>query len=222
MPYINHNQFIILKSFIETNLLFIHLLERLKFEGYNGFPNLYELVYHSMYESMYVKELLERVEYCECDDEVESVLIQAKFRDMGFGDDILDCIYSQMYFWSLIGAQHPSILMNVTPEEQSMLPKDTVKKFMYFVNKFNECNFKLSSIYAKLNKNDLHREYVIFKELNKQFLEFLKSFEMNEEYLPKEVKETLPEIFFGVWQHIIDEHTYVLNFCNKVDEYMKW
>lgn len=195
---------------------FITILEELKFEGFNGFPILYEIAYHFLYEAIYVRELLMRLGY-ERKLDIDSVLIQAKIRDMGFGKDMLNCVYSQIYFWSLIGAEHPSLLMNVTPSEEQMLPNITIEKFTYFINKFNNINFKLTSIYDELNVDNLYDVYTEFKILNMNFLEFLNTFKDDPKYLPESLKKNLPVLFFGVWQHILDEHEYVLKFCRKAD-----
>lgn len=212
MPYINHNQFIILKSFIETNLLFIHLLERLKFEGYNGFPVLYEVTYHILYEQLYVQEIFKPYNgFMEAS--TPDVLIQAKFRNMGLGNTPLQCIYSQMYFWSIIGAEHPSILTNVTSKEIAELPEDTIKLMTDYANQFNTVTYQLSLIYPTLNSYNLSEVYEIFKSLNEDFILFLKNIDSN--YIPKDVLRTLPEIYFSIKQHIIEEHEYVLRLCEK-------
>ncbi|MCG8482466.1 MAG: hypothetical protein MJA31_04085 [Clostridia bacterium] len=213
MPYINHNQFLILKSFIETNLLFIHLLERLKFEGYNGFSVLYEVTHHILYEQLYVQEIFKPYNSL-MEASSEDVLIQANFRNIGLGNTPLECIYGQMYFWSIIGAEHPSILMNVTQKEIAKLPKDMIQLMTDYANQFNTVTYELSLIYPTLNLYNLSEVYKTFKSLNEDFLLFLKNIDSN--YIPKDVLNTLPEIYFSIKQHIVEEHEYVvLGLCEK-------
>lgn len=150
----------------------------------------------------------------------EDVVIQAKFRKMGLGNSPLDCIYGHMYFWSLIGAEHPSIIMNVTPTEKSQLPEVTIEKFYEFRDRFNGCAYQLSSIFEDLDQKNLREVYKDFKKYNEDFLAFLEAFKEDPKYLPKELKGSLPDLFYGTLDHIIEEHEYVLALCEKFQHYL--
>lgn len=209
------NVYYMVKRFLSVNDHFIALLERLKFEGYNGFPILYEATYHFLYEQMYVKEIFKPLMYTR-DVHPQDVVINANFRKMGLGTNPLQCIYGQMYFWSIIGAEHPSLIMNVTPDEMKQLPKSTIKEFKQITNGFNSIAYGLSSIYPKLNDNNLMDVLQDFRELNRKFLNLLSQFKSNPQYLPPFLKRQLPKLFFGVLEHIIDEHKYVEALCKKI------
>ncbi len=146
----------------------------------------------------------------------QDVVINANFRKMGLGTNPLQCIYGQMYFWSIIGAEHPSLIMNVTPDEMKQLPKSTIKDFKQITNGFNSIAYRLSSIYPKLNENNLMDVLQDFRELNRKFLNLLSQFKSNPQYLPPFLKRQLPKLFFGVLEHIIDEHKYVEALCKKI------
>lgn len=209
------NVYYMVKRFLTINDRFGELLERLKFEGYNGFPILYEAVYHFLYEQMYIKEIFKPLMYNR-DANPQDVVINACFRKMGLGTNALQCIYGQIYFWSIIGAEHPSLIMNVTPDEMKQLPKNTIKEFRRITNGFNSITYRLSSIYPKLNSKNLLDILEDFRELNRNFLGFLSQFKNNPSYLPPFLKRQLPKLFFGVLEHIIDEHKYVEALCQKI------
>lgn len=209
------NVYYMVKRFLSVNDHLIALLERLKFEGYNGFPILYEATYHFLYEQMYVKEIFKPLMYTR-DVHPQDVVMHASFRRMGLGTNPLQCIYGQIYFWSMIGAEHPSLVMNVAPDEMKQLPKSTVKEFKHITNRFNNVAYALSSIYPKLNNQNLLAVLEDLRVLNRDFLNFLSNFKNNPQYLPPFLKRQLPELFFGVLEHIIDEHQYVEALVKKI------
>lgn len=208
------NPYDMIYLFLTTNHYFIRLLERLKFEGYNGFPILYEITYHFLYEQLYVDQIFSSMFYSGY-KAPEDVVIQGVFRKMGLGNSPLDCIYGHMYFWSLIGAEHCSILMS---SATAPLPEKTNKQFEKFRDLFNKCDYELSSIYDDLDVTNLGKVFMNFRKINMEFLEFLKDFQNDDTYLPESLKKTLPDLYFGVLQHIIDEHTYVLRLCVTMGE----
>lgn len=207
------------REFLQKNRQLICLMERLKFEGYNGYPMLYEVVLHFIYEAKYANDIIQGVNPMPLLGP-HSVLYHIKFREMGLGHTLCECIYGQMYFWSLIGAQHPSIIMNVTPMEKSQLPKKTVEKFEYFITEFNDINFELSSLYPKLSKGGLIEIYGMYERTYVEFLNFLLEFKNSDELLPQCLRETLPPIFFGVLGHIIDEAEDAIAIGEKIQYYL--
>ncbi|WP_105615157.1 BAR domain-containing protein [Vallitalea okinawensis] len=215
----DENPYHMLHYFIETNRYFIRTLERLKFEGFNGFPILYQVTYHILYEQLYVQEIFKSMLYSKSKGP-EDVVIQAIFRKMGLGNSPLNCIYGHMYFWSLIGAEHPSIIMNVTPTEKNQLPEVTIEKFYEFRDRFNGCAYQLSSIFEDLDQENLREVYKDFKKYNEDFLAFLEAFKEDPKYLPEELKASLPDLFYGTLEHIIEEHEYVLALCEKFEHFL--
>lgn len=204
----------LVRNFIETNHYFIRLLERLKFEGFNGIPMLMEVTYHFLYEQQYVDQIF-MATVPSVYHPPKDVVIHAIFRKNGLGSNPLDCIYGQMYFWSLIGAEHCSIL---TANLENQLPKDTLQQYYKFRNDFNDLNYKLSQIYEDMKPAELSKVFLEFKKVNTQFLAFLKEYKENKEVFPQKVRESLPDLYFGVLQHIIDEHAYVLSLCKEMGE----
>lgn len=202
----------LIKKFISINDYFIVLLERLKFEGFNGFPILFETTYHFIYEQKYIKEIFKPMLNLR-DPSVKDVLITTKFRPMGVA---LQCIYSQIYFWSIIGAEHPSIITNITATELQQLPERTREEFRNMTNAFNNIAYRLSSIYPKLNDDNMLQILTDFEKVNRDFLTLLNRFKNDPTYLPQAVKSKLPDLFYGVLEHIIDEHKYADELCDCI------
>lgn len=209
------NVYYMLKRFLKANDNFIVLLERLKFEGYNGYPIPYQVTYHILYEQMYIKEIFRPLMYTR-EVQPQDVVINVNFRRMGLGTNPHECIYGQIYFWSIIGAQHPSIIMNISPTEMKQLPRKTINDFKHITNGFNKIAHNLSSIYPKLNNVNLGIVLKEFEALNKDFLKLLNDLGTNPQYLPINIKKRLPKLFFSILEHIINEHKYVATLCEKI------
>lgn len=201
-----------LNKFLCINEHFVKLLERLKFEGFNGYPELYLSVYHFLYEQKYIVEIFKHIEYSKIYS--NSVLITAEFKRKGLGCNVCECIYNQMYFWSLIGAQHPNLLLSTFSKD--CLPPHMTREYLTEIsNKFNCINYNLSRLYNNnLLKCDLKELFEDFEEVNSQFLCILKDFNRDAScYLPYDMKCHMPKLFFGVWKHIVEEHEYVKKLC---------
>ena len=211
------NVYFMVKRFLIANDHFIILLQRLKFEGFNGFPILYQVTYHILYEQMYVKEIF-RPLMCTGDVYPDNVIINSNFRRMALGTNPLQCIYGQIYFWSIIGAEHPSIIMNISPNEMEQLPKKIINEFNDIANRFNKINYKLSCIYSKLNMMNLSIILKDFCNVNEDFLVLLDRFKDSAENLPANVKNNLPKLFFAILEHIIKEHEYAKLLTEKIME----
>lgn len=209
----------VIVEFLTTNDKLIETFQRIKFEGLNGFPILYEAAYHFLYEQLYINQIFKGVAINKSYPP-KNVLINGEFRGIGLGNSVLECIYGQMYFWSLIGAEHPSLLMNVTTTEMDQLPKYTIERMITITNDFNNINYLLSQNYEKMNMKNIIPIFNKFKGLNEEFLGLLKEMQVDPEYLPHALKSKLPKLFFGVMDHIMDEHTYVLSLCFKIDTYL--
>lgn len=209
----------LMNNFLHTNDYFIKVLEKMKFEGFNGFPDAYQTVYHFLYEQRYIKELFRPIEYTPGIDPA-SVVIHAHFKKLGLGITPLECIYNQMYFWCIIGAEHPSIIGGVSPAEE-MLPKTTKNLLLKVTKEFNNIAHQLSSVYANLSEDNLRIILREFTTVNKEFLKLLEKFdEKNSQYLPDSIKKQLPKLFFGVLEHIEDEHKYALHLAKRFEKYL--
>lgn len=207
-------------EFLLANNELVTLLQRLKFEGLNGFPILYEAAYHFLYEQLYIAQIFRAVAY-NLSFNPESVVINADFRDRGLGDSTMECIYGQIYFWSLIGAEHPSLLMNVTTDEESQLPIYAIERLTTFTNEFNDINHELGMNYDGMNIEELKTIFTKFQGINEQFLGVLQEMTVNTQYLSDQLKAKLPQIFYDVLEHITQEHNYVLDLCYKIQKYFK-
>lgn len=209
------NIYFTLKKFLKTNDKFVILLERLKFEGYNGHPALYQVIYHVLYEQMYIKEIFRPLMYTR-DIQPKNVVINSEFRKMSLGTNPIDCIYGQLYFWSLIGAEHPSIIMNISIDETNQLPMKTINKLKNTTKRFNNINYNLSEIYPKLNSDNLSSILYKFVELNNEFITLLNELAINSQYMPINMKIHLPKLFFNLLEHITYEHIYAKDLMNKI------
>lgn len=187
------------KKFTTTNNKLIKILERLRFEGFNGYPILFETVYHFTYEQKYANKLVEPMQQHQKQQPISSIF-KTTFQQGLMHTTTLKCIYTQMYFWSLIGGQHPSLLITI-PGASQALPDSIKMSFKEVTNKFNNINYQLSNTYNDLSKKSLYNIFKEFYMLNNEFLDILKDI--------KNKKPDLPDIFYGVLEHIIDEHEYI-------------
>ncbi|GKX29767.1 hypothetical protein SH1V18_22470 [Vallitalea longa] len=210
------NVYFMVKRFLIANDHFMVILQRLKFEGFNGYPELYQVTYHILYEQMYVKEIF-RPLMITSDVNTDNVVINSNFRRMGLGTNPIQCIYGQIYFWSIIGAEHPSIIMNISPNETKQLPKKIINEFNNITKKFNDVNYKLSNIYPKLNNMNILVVIKEFSKINEEFIRLLYSLKDNIESLPN-IKNNLPKLFFAILEHIINEHGYAKLLTEKILE----
>lgn len=187
------------KKYITTNNNFIKILERLRFEGFNGYPVLYQTVYHFLYEQLYTNKLLEPIHSMPKAEPITSIY-KLNFQQSLHNAITIKCIYTQMYFWSLIIGQHPSIIITI-PGASKELPNSVKESFVDITTKFNKINFDLSNIYNNLSKQELYKIYRDFMISNDEFLDILNDI--------KEKNPPLPELFYGTLNHVIDEQMYV-------------
>ncbi len=212
-----HNHPVLTREFLLKNRQFIHLVERLNFENFNGYPLLYETVLHFLYEAKYADGTMQGTNSMPLLGP-QSVLYHIKFRERGFGHNDLECIYGQMYFWLVIGAQHPSLLMNVTAKET--VPQVIKNKFTYFVTRFNDINYELSNLYPKLNRDSILEIHCTYEKVYVEFFSFLMDIKENDLLLHESLKNSLPPIFFDVLDHIIDEAEDAIAIGKKIQHHL--
>lgn len=188
-------------NFVNLNQSFIFLLERMKFEGFAGYPVLQQTIFHYIYEQKYVNAVLGLKK------PPENLLITVYFAP--FYNRNINCFYNQIYFWSIIGAMHPSLLMssNVFYNAINGYAKDFLTET---TNKFNLINFRLSNLKRPVKLKGLSEIFMDFSQLNLEFLDFLKLIKQSSFKiftLPTAVR--LPDSFYKSVDHQIAEHTLV-------------
>ena len=196
-------------AFLHENKNFINLLERIKFEAFNGYPIISQSIFHYIYEHRYINAILSK------NTPDNNVLISLYFKP--FKDSTLLCIYNHMYFWSIIGAMHPAILLGISPAND-VLPTALSNKLKNTTNKFNTIAFMLSSLEKPISTNELSDIFINFESVNDEFLHLLTDMITGKEkVLPDIFNTVLPESFYGSLSHMIAEHTYV----NKLNKHFK-
>ncbi|OON97826.1 MAG: hypothetical protein ATN36_02625 [Epulopiscium sp. Nele67-Bin005] len=193
-------------KYLTANKEFLALLESLKFEGYNGYPSLYETVQHIIFEQLYTHQVLMNSNFptnfelnLEIDPNMFTTELNSQVTDLK----------GAMYFWSLIGAEHTSIISTASQFDDN-LPDITKNILAYFRTTFNSFNYVLSNPEASYVGyiNVLADNFV---EVNVQFLSVLNNFKnSNSTLLPNTIKVTLSPLFGLVLNHIIREHERVI------------
>lgn len=210
----------LLKKFLSLNQQFLLLLQRLKFEGFNAYPILYEVVYHFIYEGQYIADLFRPLGFIVNKPNC-SVIINTCYKANTYMQTNLECIYNNIYFWSIIGAEHTSILATISPIEND-LPQKTKILLTEHANSFNAINYQLSTIYSRLNRNNLMNSFYEFITTNSNFLGLLENFETDDSpLLPAPLKTQLPQFFYTILTHIISEHTYIQTITYDFKKYFK-
>ncbi|OOB79444.1 MAG: hypothetical protein BEN18_03975 [Epulopiscium sp. Nuni2H_MBin001] len=196
--------------FMDNNQVFIELLENLKFDGYNGYPVLFETVQHFIYEQLYAIQVLSKG-YAKMYEEqlftLDFILGPIKIQKQNMFSTTLNTNVTSLigatYFWSLISAEHTSIIANVSPIE-SNLPVITTDLLTKLRSAFNHVNYALSNIdkiadgFISVVDN--------FLQLNDSFLIMLNNFKVDDsKFVPNSIKKDLPPLFDGVLNHIIHE-----------------
>lgn len=205
------NIYYMIKRFLRANDRFIVLLERLKNEGYNGYPVQHLILYHIIYEQMYIKEIFRPLMYTR-EIQPQNVVINSAFRRIGLGTNPLDCIYGQLYFWSIIGAEHPAIIMNIDTEGNQFFSTKTINKFKNVIKDFNKITYNLSEIYPNLSIDNINIILKKFIALNKDFINILNQLKASLPYQEKRFSK----IFISIIDHIINEHIYAKELTDKI------
>lgn len=189
------------EPFFKVNENFIKLLERLKFEGFSGYPILQQPIFHYIYEQRYINAIFSMK------NNSGNVLITTNF--LPFQNFFGGCVYNQMYFWSIIGSMHPSLLMDTNAFYNAI--NGYAKEFLTNVcNSFNKIAFLLSDTKKPIKRFVLREIFEDFEKLNISFLEFLKLAKSNSPQIyssPSTLR--LSQDFYGKVEHMIKEHTLV-------------
>ena len=182
------------------NRKLINLLERMKFEGFGGYPYLQQTIFHYIYEQRYINAIFGVPN--------ETVgLITVRFSPMGTFP--LVCIYNQMYFWSVIGAMHPSLIMG-NEKFYRTASLHTREYLTEITNRFNSVCFNLSSLKKPPERAELKKVFEVFCALNSEFLRFLKLIKAGGSGIYAAGSPTdMPQSFYKSLDHIIGEHTLV-------------
>ncbi len=201
------------QEFLITNSMFVNLLERIKFEAFAGYPVLSQTVFHYIYEGRYINAVFGSK------NTVGNVLITNYF--LPFLNNGFSCFYNQIYFWSIIGAMHPSLLLgnNVFYNALNGYGKEFLTETC---NNFNQINFKLSTIKKPIKRNGLIEAFTDFSKLNIEYLEFLEAVKQNNPKLF--VNSSLvrfPASFYGALEHQISEHNLVKEINENIKKYLK-
>ncbi len=198
------------EQFFNLNQNFINLLERIKFEGFSGYPILQQSVFHYIYEQRYINAVFGMK------NSVGFVLITEFFAP--FSSYPLSCIYNQMYFWSIIGAMHPSLLLETNAFYNAI--NGYSKEFLTEItNNFNKVNFRLSSCHKPIKKTALKEIFEDFQNINLSILDFLLLVKSNNPKIysyPASVN--LSEQFYNKVEHMIKEHTLVKEINKNIQQ----
>ncbi len=200
-------------QFLRLNQNFINLLERLKYEGFSGYPILQQSVFHYIYEQRYINAVFATRNLS------GNVLITTNF--LPFLNQNINCFYNQMYFWSIIGSMHPSLLMGNNAFYNAI--NGYSKEFLTEVcNTFNLINFNLSSLKRPIKRNSLVEIFDEFFHLNRTFLEFLKLIKQNSmKIFTTPAMTRLPADFYAAVDHQIGEHTLVDQINQNIEKFLK-
>ena len=191
------------------NRKLINLLERMKYEGFGGYPYLQQTIFHYIYEQRYINAIFG------VQNESRG-LITVRFSPIGSYPFI--CIYNQMYFWSVIGAIHPSLMIGNDRFYRSA-SMHTREYLTEITNRFNLICFRLSALKKPPAKNELKPVFDEFCRLNLEFLRFLKAIrEKGGGIYTAGVPTDMPQSFYKSLDHIIGEHTLVKELCDTMCE----
>lgn len=197
-------------KFLRANTGFINLLERIKYEAFSGYPILQQSVFHYLYEGRYVNAILGYKNL------VGNVLVTTYF--LPFLNRTAECVYNQIYFWSIIGSMHPSLIMQNNAFYNAI--NGYAKEFLTGIcNSFNNINFALSSLKKPVKKMGLGVVFKEFSSLNNDYLEFLKAVKQTNPKiftLPSAVR--LSASFYGAVDHQIAEHTLVTEINQNIEK----
>lgn len=195
----------------KTNTRFIALLERIKLEAVSGYPILQQSVYHYIFEQNYINAIFG------VSVPQNTPLITVKFAPFYNNN----CVFNQIYFWSVIGAMHPSLLLN-NNDFAAAINGYSREYLRDTANNFNFICFSLSDMHKMNNKKELTKIFNSFCQLNNSFLSFLISAQKSSpKVFAATSKPTLSEGFYKGVQHMINEHRLVSELCDGMGEMLK-
>ena len=181
----------------------------MKYEGFGGYPYLQQTIFHYIYEQRYINAIFG------VQNESRG-LIAVRFLTIGNYPFI--CIYNQMYFWSVIGAIHPSLMIGNDRfyRSASIYTREYLTEI---TNRFNLICFRLSELKKPTAKNELKPVFDEFCRLNLEFLRFLKAIkEKGGGIYTAGVPTDISQSFYKSLDHIIGEHTLVKELCDTMCE----
>ncbi|MBO5357750.1 MAG: hypothetical protein J6A78_00315 [Clostridia bacterium] len=191
----------------KTNTRFIALLERIKLEAVSGYPILQQSVYHYIFEQNYINAIFG------ISVPQNSPIITVKFAPFYSNN----CVFNQIYFWSVIGAMHPSLLLN-NNDFATAINGYSKEYLRDTANSFNAICFSLSQM-GKTNKKELTKIFNSFRQLNNSFLSFLISARSGSpKVFASTVKPALSNSFYKGVGHMINEHKLVSELCDGIAE----
>ncbi len=201
------------QGFLRTNMGFVGLLERIKFEAVSGYPVISQSVFHYIYEGRYINAVLGSK------NTVGNVLVTNYF--LPFLNNNLSCFYNQIYFWSIIAAMHPSLLLGNNTFYNSL--NGYSKEFLTdSCNKFNDINFRLSSLKKPLKKGLLKEIFNDFCALNDEYSEFLKAVKQGNPKIFLSLNSArFTESFYKGLEHQINEHNLVKEINENIGKYLR-
>ena len=192
----------------KTNTRFISVLERIKLEAVSGYPILQQSVYHYIFEQNYLNAIFGVA------IPQTSPLITVKFAPFYNNN----CIFNQMYFWSVIGSMHPSLLLNNSDFAAAL--NGYSREFLRdTVNGFNAVCFMLSNLAKATNKKELLKIFKNFQQLNINFLNFLESaYSGSARVYTSTSPQRFSDGFYKGARHMIAEHKRVSELCDGIAE----
>lgn len=198
------------QEFLRTNAGFVNLLERIKYEAFSGYPILQQSVFHYIYEARYINAVFGTK------NATGGPIITVHF--LPFLNNTLACLYNQMYFWGIIGAMHPSLIMGNNAFYNAI--NGYAKEFLTEVcNNFNSLNYRLSSLKKPLKKAALAYIFKDFSAVNNEYLDFLGSVKAaNPKIFLSSFATRLPTSFYAAIDHQIAEHTLVAEINKNIEK----
>ncbi len=192
----------------KTNTRFIKLLERIKLEAASGYPLLQQTVYHYIFEQNYVNAIFGVT------SAQNELLITVKFSPFYNNN----CIYNQLYFWSVIASMHPSLLLN-SEDFKNAINGYSLEYLRDTANAFNEICYCLTALKKRTNKKELSEIFRKFRQLNLDFLAFLDAAVKGSMRVYSSTSSPrLSTAFYKRAQHIINEHKLVSELCDSLAE----
>ena len=177
-----------------ANYDFLTMMNRLKFEGINGYPYLMMLLSHIVYEQRYTNGIFSYAG------------AQNNNYIYGQSEAPSNCLYAALYFFSIINAQHPSILLTIEPFTEA-ITEELMLALIGLINAFNAINFRLSSLGNNVSDDALLPILEDFQKENRNLLSVLERI-LNAApgvYRNGFAPEELPSIFYMITQHFIEE-----------------
>ncbi len=177
-----------------ANYDFLTMMNRLKYEGINGYPYLMMLLNHVVYEQRYTNSIFSYAG------------AQNNNYIYGRSEAPSSCLYATLYFFSIINAQHPSILLTVEAFAEA-ITGELLNEMLRLINSFNDINFRLSALGNDVSDEALLPVFSDFREENRVLLSVLESIQSAAPgvYRNGSAPDELPSIFYMMTQHFLEE-----------------